>query len=66
MAEQCGTCSFFKDIGNASGGRCVRYPPVVNVFTRRDGDTDWTNDWPFVGNDEWCGEYKGLPHPYSS
>ncbi len=59
MAQNyCSTCLFFKNLDNKYGGRCVRYPPVVNITKNANGDTDWSNDWPFVGNDEWCGEYK--------
>ena len=59
MADRntCKTCRFLDQHG-ALMGRCRRYPPQVNVVTNLNHETDWSNDLPYVANDDWCGEWK--------
>lgn len=54
----CKTCRFL-DRQGGHGGMCRRYPPKVSVLTNLNGETDWRSDWPYMHNDDWCGEWKG-------
>ncbi len=57
----CGLCAFFLPQQGYEGGRCRRFPPVVNVYiTGRDGDvsSDPVTEQPYVQKDDACGEFK--------
>jgi len=49
----CATCRFFKlpivEIPNGQGS-CRRYPKAVYSYTV----------WPFVEQDDWCGEHEPI------
>lgn len=50
---QCQHCIFFDGTGSRSSGLCRRRPPVVDFSD----DVGEQTLWPFVGNDDWCGEW---------
>jgi hypothetical protein len=67
MVDRCRTCKFF----DKEGPYCRRHAPVpylglqgLSAFRANydyfcDGWTDLiAADWPFVKEDDWCGEYE--------
>lgn len=58
----CTTCIFFLlQNPKYTSGRCRRYPPtVIGNLYERDGtrEIDWSNEQPWVGATDWCGEWK--------
>lgn len=61
VTESCGTCQFFVATKGARTGECRRYAPhPVKWVVARDGNIgppDTNFNWPFVGDDDWCGEW---------
>lgn len=62
VREGCGSCAFRKPDERPDWkehGYCRRYPPQVIVGIR-DGNTagDWSQEWPWMQKDDWCGEWK--------
>lgn len=55
--QQCQFCMYFKFFSGANGV-CRRTPPLGN----RTGESN-TWQWPMMGVDEWCGEFKEIPPP---
>ena len=61
MLELCTKCSFFKvDAVDIDCGRCRRYPPVM-VPDNEDDSLPYEWAYPFVGEDDSCGEFKAKP-----
>jgi hypothetical protein len=50
---RCGLCTFF-----TPEGQCRRYPPQITVTKNGNGDLDWQSVLPWVGPEDWCGEFK--------
>lgn len=58
MNKECNYCVYFKREDDFFG-RCRRFPPKVVVETWDYGkDSQLTDVFPAVNNDEWCGEWK--------
>lgn len=60
MARECKFCKYIDKTGG-HGGQCKRYPPTVHTLTNANGETDWSNERPYVGNDDTCGEFDSGP-----
>lgn len=67
--EDCSTCRFFDDTGDASG-YCRRYPPVIVQFWNHvTGDIPSTEEiddvtrFPVTYVEHWCGEYQPKVEP---
>jgi hypothetical protein len=53
----CGECRFFESNPGTKGGWCRRFPPIAFV-TGECGDVDTTWCVPYVGETEYCGEFR--------
>ena len=63
MNETCGNCRFWeREESGRSSGWCQRYPPQPVAA----GDSMDVQNWcqfPWVDEDEWCGEFKSRLPP---
>jgi hypothetical protein len=62
----CATCIFRKPDDRpeyATSGQCRRYPPVVVEIVSFDGSgsNHFSQHWPWMSADDWCGEW--VPNP---
>ena len=55
--DSCGTCRFWK---TGLPDTCHRNPPQVLFVDNTTGDRIFSR-WPMADEDEWCGEFEGLP-----
>jgi len=54
---ECSNCYFFRELEEEPDfGTCQRYAP--RPANDNKSETDFVICWPFVGNDDWCGEWK--------
>lgn len=57
--QSCATCRFY-----SADGVCCAHPPVASAFYGGQSDADGMpiivtgQAWPFVADDDWCGEWK--------
>jgi len=58
MTDSCKTCIYINRLGG-NAGQCRRYPPQVMYITDANGISEFTNERPYVDNNDYCGEYKG-------
>lgn len=59
--ERCELCRFFESNKSTRAGWCRRYPPQVYGDTHGgEGDIGTTPEasFPYVGELEWCGEFR--------
>ena len=61
---RCGECKFAEPCTppNEYGKRCCRFPPSVTVILNPSTlEPNWYHERPYVGMDEWCGEFVPAP-----
>lgn len=59
----CSSCRFrMADDQIPMSGQCRRYPPIIVETVAFDGSgfNHFSQYWPFVSADDWCGEYQSL------
>lgn len=66
MRETCETCRFRKPDERPAytlSGLCRRYPPVVVETVAFDGSgmNHFSQHWPWVSRNDWCGEHSPIP-----
>jgi hypothetical protein len=63
LRYRCHACQWFApqpatETFTPTGGACWRFPPQVSVVTNANGETDWSNDRPYVDGNDGCGEWQ--------
>ena len=60
-APACGNCYYWRRQEHTLSkiaGHCHRHAPVTIWVDNGPDDRGYGNQWPFVNEDDWCGEYE--------